>query len=375
MIKDFLFSRYDFRVNVLRQQTEWRPKNSINDTNFRPMTSRDLNTFYWELQNANIDCHYKDMDRLLNSNLIPLYHPFREWFDALPAWDGHDRISHLARRVSHNALWQKVFRRWILAMVAQWIELPMLAANSMVPVLVSERQGLGKSTFCRQLLPPDLRAYFLDKLDFTQAGEYDRMMSHFALINLDEMDRYTQRAMSKFKAATQMQDVTSHSPHKQHLTQSKRLASFIGTTNQRGILQDRTGSRRFFCIEVEHSIQNCRPINYVQLYAQIVELLHRGEPTWFNKAEEARIQRYNANYYRLTPIQQALLSSYRRPEEGEDADPITAHQLFHTVAQRRPQLIAGMPLAVFGREASKIFATTPRTKNGLRYLAIPLRAS
>lgn len=394
MIKKFLFSRYDFRVNVLRSQTEWRSRKDVQEVQsvqkvqkvqggqiklpdhpFHPLTDRDLNTFYWQLQDAGIDCPYKDMDRLLNSNLVPQYHPFREWLSALPVWDGHDRIGHLARRVSHDALWQKVFRRWMLAMVAQWQGMSMQTANSMVPVLVSERQGLGKSTFCRQLLPPELRCYYLDKLDFTQSGEYDKMMAQFALINLDEMDRYTQRAMSKFKAATQMQEITLHSPYQQHMQQSQRLASFIGTTNQRGVLHDRTGSRRFYCVEVERPIRCGRPINYEQLYAQVLELLRRGEPTWFNKSEEAQIQRHNARYYQLTPLQQMLCTLYRQPEPEETVEPLTARQIFDTVARKRPQLVAGRSLAVFAREVTQVFPSTPRDKHGLRYLAVPLRAS
>ncbi len=381
-MKNFLFSHYDFRVNMLRQQTEWRPKSFAQDTQeartvqtvqgFQPLTERDLNSFYWQLQDAGIDCAYKDMDRLLNSNLLPEYHPFRHWLGALPQWDGHDRIMHLARRVSRDALWQKVFRRWMLAMVAQWMGLPMQAANSMVPVLVSERQGLGKSTFCRQILPPELRCYYLDKLDFTQSGEYDRMMAQFALINLDEMDRYTPRAMSKFKAATQMQDITLHSANRQTMVQSQRMASFIGTTNQRGLLHDRSGSRRFYCVEVEHPIPAGRPINYEQLYAQVMVLLGRGEMTWFNKKEESQIQRHNMNYYRLTPLQQVLLMTHRRPEGDEHVEPLTARQLFGAVARRRPQLVAGISLTHFGREAAQLFQTTPRTKQGLRYLAVPM---
>ena len=38
-------------------------------------------------------------------------------------------------------------------------------ANSVAPLLVSSRQGLGKSTFCRLLMPDALKAYYTESYD------------------------------------------------------------------------------------------------------------------------------------------------------------------------------------------------------------------
>ena len=160
----FVEERYDLRHNLLTGQAEFRPKGQDTAV-FLPLTARDLNSFCLAAHEAGIPCWDRDVSRFVASDRLPDYHPFRDYFDRLPPWDGEDRLDALARRVSDSALWVSGFRRWMLAVAAQWMGMGNGHANSMAPVLVSGRQGLGKSTFCRNLLPPELSAYYTDSVD------------------------------------------------------------------------------------------------------------------------------------------------------------------------------------------------------------------
>lgn len=335
-----------------------------------------LNSIYYELQNEGIQTNFKDLERLLFSSFVEKYHPFSHFLASLPEWDGKDRITTLARRVSQDKLWALVLHRWMRAMVAQWMGRDMMAANSMVPVLVSRRQGLGKSTFWRSIVPESLRPYYMDKIEFTATGEYDRMMAQCGLINLDELDSFSARAMSKFKAATQMTDITGHSVRHSRITNSRRLASFCATTNKVDILTDPTGSRRFFCVNVMAKINCSRPINHAQIYAQLLHEVKMGEPTWFDKREEKRIERHNAAFYTLTPLQKALLAYYRIPEatdeETGEASVVTSAEMLRIVARHRPTLIAGVPASEVGREAARLFPVVKRSGQGNLYRVVPL---
>ncbi len=387
MIAEFLSKHYEFRVNSLRQETEWRvkrdennctPSNCCDVQNNNPsedwqiLDERTLNTIYIELLNAGLKVRMSSLKCYLYSGFIPSYHPFQNYFDDLPQWDGRDRVKALAHRVSCDRLWTEVFSIWLRAAVAQWVGKDMQTANSMVPVLYSERQGLGKSTFCRILLPPELRSYYLDKLDFTQAGEYDRMMAQFGLINLDEMDHFTSRAMAKFKSATQMTEIQNHSTRSSVISKSSRLASFIATTNRHDVLKDRTGSRRFFCVSVQKKIDCTRPINYSQLYAQILQEVKEGKPTWFNKTQERRIQENNSKFYELTDLQLAVLKIYRVPSDDEETKPLPASVIFQAVAKRYPQKVLGLRVCEFSKELKPLFRITKRKTSGYLYYAIPL---
>lgn len=373
-MENFLKKNYQFRVNMLRERTEWRR----NDQEaWRELDTLGLNTIYFELLRADIQVGIKDVERYLYSEFVPAHHPFHDYLAALPKWDGKDRVTALARRVSRDTLWISVFHRWMRALTAQWMGRQMQTANSMVPVLVSKKQGLGKSTFWRMLMPPELAAYYLDKIDFTATGEYDRMMAQCGLINLDEIDAFTDRAMAKFKAATQMKTITGHSVHTARITISSRLASFCGTTNKVGILHDATGSRRFFCVDVKQKINCSTPINHAQIFAQLVAELEAGEPTWFTKREERQIERNNANYYRTTPLQAALLTHFRSPEETDpidcqDAQEMTSTELFRIILRRHPTLVAGMRVAEFGKQVASLFPIVKRKGRGNLYRLIPI---
>lgn len=380
-MKNFLLTRYAFRYNHLREMTEWRTidgadASSAATAEWRELDSWALNTIYCEVCEAGFEVTFADLKRLLASSFCKSFHPFADFLAGLPRWDGRDRITPLAQRVGDDPLWALVLHRWMLAMVAQWKGLDLQTANSMVPVLFSGRQGLGKSTFWRSIVPPALQAYYLDKLDFTLGGEYDRMMAQCCLINLDEMDVLTDRAMSKFKAATQMKAITGHSTLRTRITVSRRMASFCATTNQRAILRDRTGSRRFFCLEVTHKI-GCCGIQHEQIYAQLLAELAAGERTWFTKAEERRIQQHNRAFYAPSSVQRALTKLYRAPldvDAADDVQQISTHDLMRTLAKRHSHLVAHLDLRELGRQAAALFPRAKRTNAGALYKVVALSA-
>lgn len=98
-IEEFLTSRYDFRYNLLTDETEFRPAGQRSAA-FTPVGKRELNTFCIEAHAEGIPCWDKDLNRYVYSTYIPAYHPFLLYMDELPDWDGKDRLTALACRVS-----------------------------------------------------------------------------------------------------------------------------------------------------------------------------------------------------------------------------------------------------------------------------------
>ena len=128
----FAEERYDLRHNLLTGQAEFRPKGQ-DAAAFLPLTARDLNSLCLTAHEAGIPCWDRDVSRFVDSDRLLDYHPFRDYFDRLPPWDGEDRLNALARRVSDSALWVSGFRRWMLAVAAQWMGIGDGYANSMAP--------------------------------------------------------------------------------------------------------------------------------------------------------------------------------------------------------------------------------------------------
>ena len=161
-LETYLMEHYTFRYNVLTEQAEVC---TLGEKKFRPVTQRVANTLCLEAQEQGIPCWDKDVLRLLNSERLTDYHPLLTYMAVLPAWDGIDRITPLAERISTEEIWVNGFHRWMLGVAAQWSGQMERCANAVAPMLISARQGMGKSTFCRQLVPESLADYYTDSFD------------------------------------------------------------------------------------------------------------------------------------------------------------------------------------------------------------------
>ena len=221
-LETYLFDNYDFRFNVLTEQTEYREKNK---GEFHMVDQRVLNTFCMKARKQGVNCWDKDVSRLLLSQEIADFHPFQTYCDGLPDWDGMDRVSELARRVSDEALWVNGFHRWMLAMVAQWMGWEGQCANAVAPILVSTEQGRCKSTFCSILLPEELQRFYIDKFDLSSESGCEQKLSLFGLINMDEFDRYSVRSMANLKNLMQLKKLTFRKSHRNYYSQELPLSS------------------------------------------------------------------------------------------------------------------------------------------------------
>ncbi|WP_270225409.1 VapE domain-containing protein [Phocaeicola massiliensis] len=361
----FLTSRYRFRFNVLTEETEVADAanitnivNNIPDTHLRyaKVDERWMNSLSMEAIETGIDCWDRDIQRFVRSRRISEYHPFTAYFEQLPEWDGKDRVSALARRVSDNPVWVNGFHRWMLGLSAQWMQFRSDAnntnransinrANSVAPLLVSSRQGLGKSTFCRLLMPDALKAYYTESYDLGSPASAEAKLAACGLINLDEFDKLSASKMPLLKNLMQTSALNIRKVYKRSASALPRIASFIGTSNREDLLVDRTGSRRFLCVSLEHAIDCVTPVEHEQLYAQLKAELLSGERSWFNKEEEQAIQQHNALFYKHIPEEEVFRLCFRFATEADHPQEVltlSATQLFERMKSAHPSVMRGM---------------------------------
>ena len=367
-LESLLFARYDFRFNVLTEQTEYAMKGS---STYELVDQRVLNTLCLVARKQGLNCWDKDVSRLLLSQEIADFHPFMHYMDNLPDWDGIDRVSELAQRVSDAPLWVNGFHRWMLAMAAQWMDLGGQCANAMAPLLISTEQGRCKSTFCSILLPEELQRFYIDKFDLTSVSGCEQKLLLFGLINMDEFDRYSLRSMANLKNLMQLKRLTFRKSHRSYYSQLPRIASFIGTSNQKDLLTDTTGSRRFLCVEVKGKIDCSRP-DYAQLYAQLKSELLAGERYWFTSEEEREIQKHNRFFYRQSPEQDLFFRCFRLPEEGEEAISLSPTEIFCRLQKKYPAAFRGSNVVNMGRMLIALGVERVRTRTGSVYRVIPV---
>ena len=338
-VEVFLKSYYDFRYNVLTEETEFRPIGQMN-ASFAAVNQRVLNTLCLEAHEAGISCWDRDLSRCIYSTRIAEYHPFRLYLEELPIWDGVDRLTDLARRVSNNLVWVKEFHIWMLGMTAQWMGVTGSHANSVAPLLISTEQGYLKSTFCKSLLPSALQRYYMDKVDLTVQGNVERKFAEMGLLNLDEFDKYASSKMPLLKNLMQMASLNLCKAYQKNYRSLSRIASFIGTSNRKDLLTDPSGSRRFICVEVEHPI-DCKAIEHTQIYAQLKAEVLSGRRYWFTKEEELELQVNNRNFYRQGPVEDVLRNCYRPVEKGEECELLSAADIFQKLKKKNPSAMRG----------------------------------
>ena len=319
---DFLNQRYQFRYNTIMGYTEYKD-NDYRYMDWTPVDDRTLKGMTMKVRLGGIDARDNDVRRYVQSNMIRPFNPIGDYLWAqYYKWDGKDHIRKLARTVPNkNPHWEDWFYTWFLGMVRQW-QVNNLAkyGNQAVPLLIST-QGWNKTTFCEQLLPPELRFGYTGNLQMEDKKQVLQQMAQMLLINLDEFNQISPKTQQGFlKNIITLSSVKIKRPYGRHVEDFPRRASFIATTNQADVLADPSGNRRFLGVELTGPIDVSTPPNYEQLYAQAMRALHQHEPYYFGPAETQEIMEWNRKFSLKTAAEQFFLDYFepaRNEQEGE----------------------------------------------------------
>ena len=325
----YMKEHYTLRLNVMTGTPEYR-MNAVG-YGFMPLDQAARNTMTINALKAGLDSWDKDLNRYIDSNLIPRYYPMEDYLTHLPHWNGkHDYVGELAQRIkTDQPHWVDDFHTWMLSMVAQWLGKDRQYGNAIVPLLIGP-QGSGKTSFCRRLLPGWLQLYYNDRLSMKNDNDIFIAMSSYALINIDEFDAMSKSQQPILKYLISKNDVKFRPPYGKIMEQRQRFASFIATTNNRRPLVDATGSRRFICVYAKE-IDNSGQIPHDMVYSQLVTELEQKRRYWFNDEENQRIMQQNEQFQQVSSYEQMVSLTYLPPEETpEDAE----HVLLQDIMQR-----------------------------------------
>ena len=362
----FLNSNYEMRKNLLTGVAEYREKFS-DDQRFRPLTEEVRNDMTLRATELGLKSWDRDVNRFIDSTRIEQYDPVNTWLDQLPQWDGHDYIADLAKRVpTSQPHWEKYLRLWLVGMVAQWRESDkQLTGNALTPLLIG-RQGCGKTRFCKIILPPELRDYYNDKINFKNEFDLNIALTSFALINIDEFDKTTSSQQIVLKYLLSSSDVKFRPPYGKTIKQYRRYTSFIGTTNQLKPLVDPTGSRRFVCVGVNGNIDFEDNLEHHQLFAQALYLFNNGERHWLEDDEIQTLIEENEPFQKLNDLVEMIGETFRRPRETEQAKWWSLGDISALLTSRYPNFDPETPFHKIGTALNDVqfnFQSKRKTKH------------
>ena len=222
------------------------------------------------------------------------YCPIRRYLDHCSAHakphEAWDRIGEVFLGNKHNIA-TLAMQRMMIGAVARAYNPG--CSMSWLPILVGA-QGVGKSMFARNLVPPALFSEVTTPLDTLMKEQY---RLHVAwLLELPEIDNYFNiRNIENFKNLITTRADEVRKPYASLPERLFRRFVLIGTTNRNQFLVDSTGNRRFVPLEIGGGFQ----IPWKQLvderdslWAAAVEAYRSGVGYEFDSGEIAAISEY-----------------------------------------------------------------------------------
>lgn len=377
-LMDFLNTHYTFRYNTIMGYTEYKDKR-YTYMEWMPVEDRVIKGMTMKARLGGLNTWENDVRRYVQSDMIRPFDPIGDYlWEQYDKWDGKDHIRKLARTVpTNNPHWEDWFYTWFLGMVRQW-QVSNLAkyGNQAVPLLISA-QGWNKTTFCEQLLPPELRWGYTGNLQMDDKRLVLNQMAQMLLINLDEFNQISPRTQQGFlKNVITLSSVKTKRPYGRHVEDFPRRASFIATTNQPDVLADPSGSRRFLSVELTGPIDVSTTPNYEQLYAQAMQALHRHESYFFSPKETQQILEWNRKFSVKSAADHFFFDYFEPATEGEDGEWISASAIFEHLKQKVGiSLLKPANVSAFGRMLSNISSLQKReTRFGSEYFVKQKRA-
>ena len=325
-IKAFLSDRIYLRHNVITGRVECRlPSNYESDgTDWQPVTDRIVNSLWAELSKEKT-VRVQDVYRMIESDFVPDYHPFRYYLDHLPPWNGENHIMAMSLSVQvkgdadEQMLFADYLTKWLVGMVAGWVDDSVV--NNVILVLIGE-QGSYKTTWFNYLLPPELSSYFYTKTNANRMGRDDLLtLAQYGLVCCEELDTMRPSELNQLKAAVTMTSIDERAAYAHFHEHRPHIASFCGTGNNKQFLSDSTGNRRWLPFEVE-SILSPRehPFNYDGIYRQAYRLYKSGFRYWFSKEEIVILSEHNRQF-ESPRLEWELVDTYFRvPAAGEQGE-------------------------------------------------------
>lgn len=263
-IEQFLATQAEFRKNVITGKEEMRHPEA---EEFVELTDRLVNSLWSRMTKEGHTVRLCDVRSVLESEFVPEFNPFTEYFRSLPPWDGvTDHIGRLAATVHVEGdakLFDDCFRKWLVAVVVSLMVKEV--TNHQILVLVG-RQGCYKTTWLARLLPPELQRYFCgttNQPEFLNDPTGSRRWLPFTVVHID--DPYT------------------------------------------------------------------HPVDYAGVYGQALMLWKKGFRYWFDEEEIAQVNARNERFETASLETDLLLAFFRVPMPGEECMFLTVGEILQHI--------------------------------------------
>ena len=218
------------------------------------------------------------------------YHPIREFFETLPAWDGVERADTLLidyLGAEDTPYVRAVTRKELCAAYCR-VYHPGIKFDSMI--VLNGDQGIGKSTLIAKLGGE----WYSDSLNLSDMNDKTaaEKLQGYWIMEIGELAGMRKADLDKVKAFISRQDDKYRASFGRRVTPHPRQCVFFGTTNsQNGYLRDITGNRRYWNVKVpgngKYKPWDMDEDTVKQVWAEVMVYAKAGEKLYLSPELEA----------------------------------------------------------------------------------------
>ena len=274
------------------------------------------------------------------------YHPIREYLDALPNWDGIDRVETLLidyLGADDNKYVRAVTRKALCGAVCRVLD-PGCKFDTML--VLNGPQGVGKSTLISKLGGE----WFSDSLSLNDTKDKTaaEKLQGYWILEIGELAGLRKAEVETLRSFLSRQNDIYRAAFGKRATPHPRQCVFVGTTNaESGYLRDITGNRRFWPVRTpgngtKHSWE-LDEYEIQQIWAEVLEMVKSGEKLYLT-AEEDRLAKDEQRAAMESDEREGLVREYldtMLPDNWDDMD------LFE-----RRNFLSGNELGEIGRKGT-----------------------
>lgn len=254
------------------------------------------------------------------------FHPVREWLDALPAWDGQERVETLLIDLlgAEDTIYTREATRCCLIAAVARIYEPGIKFDNVL--ILQGPQNIGKSMLFDRLGGK----WYSDNLSIADMRDKTgaEKLQGYWILELSELTGMRKVEVESVKGFISRREDIYRAAYGRNTESRLRQCVIVGSTNDdTGFLRDVTGNRRFWPIRVtgdtERHPWDLTEDEILQVWAEAKMLYELGESTLLSP-EAARMAMDAQREAMETDERQGLVEAYLErllPEGWDEMDP------------------------------------------------------
>ena len=312
LIEYLIDSKKDFKL-VDESETESKQLQKFITENYAPfrdsitqeifinnvlLDDKKLNTIYFSCKNyLDFSITKSDVRDMINSEHTPDNNAIKKFFSETTNEIGViDKYVECINPKTEYNKW--AFKKWIIGCVHNWVQ-PMseTKVSPLTLVLCGQKQGTGKTSFFRNLLPDELKKYLIEhKIDAKDKDSIYNLVKGLLVLD-DEFGGLATKDVKDFKKVADSNLIDIRLPYSAFYSKMKRRASLCGTSNESDVLKDVTGNRRILPINVNSiDYDEMIKINTDDLWREAYKLYKSGEDWKIYNSKDIEYLEFNTSF-------------------------------------------------------------------------------